>query len=245
MFTFIFSLFFVLNTVAESHHISTSDYCSFNESLIQTLDKISCNLSWNLCATNIRETVQSSKVGGWGVVIIGDKTDILNGKIDWHIHSRHSQKCRLLLNNNTVFADIFQTGFQRKNIKTDQENWKLKNDSSLIESCPHSSLRQLLSRFWVEKQPPVLRYRRTNPPKSPKGLIIHKAAKTLSKLFFDETSHKWNIFIAKNATLNIGFNLPYYHFESRPGYCIGKSRDGYTVIAAVIEYNDDDDYGEK
>uniref|UniRef100_A0AC34FS14 Uncharacterized protein n=1 Tax=Panagrolaimus sp. ES5 TaxID=591445 RepID=A0AC34FS14_9BILA len=229
------------NTVESS--LTTSDYCSFNEKLIKSLQEISCDTNWNNCATKIRKTVQSSKTGAWGVVAVGDKNDILNGKIDWHIHTRHSQKCRLLLNNNTVFVDIFQTGLYAKNIEIDQEKWKLKNDSSFAESCPHSSLRQLLSRFWVEKQPPVFRYRR-NTQKSPKGIIIHKAAKTLSKLFFDETSHKWNVFIAKDATknspLNIGFNLPYYFFEARPGYCIGKSRDGYTVIAALIEYSDED-----
>lgn len=71
--------------------------------------------------------------------------------------------------------------------------------------------------------------------------ILHSAAKSIADVFHAETSHHWNIFITKSDDdypINIGFNIPHYIYDSQSGFCIGKTRDGYTINAAIIGFKD-------
>uniref|UniRef100_A0A914PDL1 Uncharacterized protein n=1 Tax=Panagrolaimus davidi TaxID=227884 RepID=A0A914PDL1_9BILA len=237
-----------LNTVSAGgfRRMSEKDFCKFNETLKNELQELECNNleNWDKCATKIREIVQNSTFGTWGAVVIGNEKDIIDGRIDWHISSYSSEKCRLFINNgkNKMLIEVFRTGISAKDVYQDQKLWRSlqeRHSSALtaIEVCPHSSLRNLVSNTWVKNLPHHRRHRRQIPQ-----IQLHESARRLSTSFYDQTSHEWNVFIAKidlNSTLSIGFEFPYYHYNAQPGYCIAKSQDGYMVIAVMSEYFND------
>uniref|UniRef100_A0A914QC18 Uncharacterized protein n=1 Tax=Panagrolaimus davidi TaxID=227884 RepID=A0A914QC18_9BILA len=212
-----------LNTVSAGgfRRMSEKDFCKFNETLKNELQDLECNNmeNWDKCATKIREIVQNSTDGTWGAVVIGNEKDIIDGRIDWHISSYSSEKCPKLGN---LWRSL-------------QERYS--STLTATEVCPHSTLRNLVSNTWVKNLPHHLRHRRQIPQ-----IQLHESARRLSTSFYDQTSHEWNVFIAKidlNYTLSIGFEFPYYHYNAQPGYCIAKSHDGYMVIAVMSEYFND------
>ena len=108
-----------LNVVTYS--MLPSDYCRFDESLKEKLRQVQCDSDWDDCATKIRQIAQNSQAGAWGVVVVGNKDDIMNEKIERNISSINPEpsRCRLLIND-TVLIELFRTGYRTKDIKNDQ-----------------------------------------------------------------------------------------------------------------------------
>uniref|UniRef100_A0A914Z5P4 Uncharacterized protein n=1 Tax=Panagrolaimus superbus TaxID=310955 RepID=A0A914Z5P4_9BILA len=221
-----------------------SDYCRFEESIKEKLRQVQCDTDWDDCATKVRQIAQDSQSGTWGVVVVGNKEDILNEKIEWHISSINPEpsRCRLLIND-TVLVELFRTGYRAKDIKNDQRQWiwteaKAPNTRvTTVNICPHSSLREIVSSFSIKQQQEMI----ASSQKARHGLksMLHASTKGLANVFFEETGHYWNVFIIKNESgspVEVGFNLPHYVYDARAGFCIGRTVDGYTVNAATIGF---------
>ncbi|KAE9553807.1 hypothetical protein FO519_002977 [Halicephalobus sp. NKZ332] len=223
-----------------------NEYCKFDEDLKDRLRKISCEDDWYQCATRARALVQEYHNGSWGAVVIGNLEQIHKEWIEWNISrvAPDPPVCRLVIND-TVLLELFRTGYRKKDIKHDQRNFILNEakaphtEGTTLDICPHAILRGIVSSFSVEQHSG--RHNRVN-HRHEKESILHKAASTLSSLFYDEIGHFWNIFIYRDdmdAKVDVGFSLPLYVYDSKPGFCTVRTLDGYVVNAAIIGYPDE------
>uniref|UniRef100_A0AC34RPQ6 Uncharacterized protein n=1 Tax=Panagrolaimus sp. JU765 TaxID=591449 RepID=A0AC34RPQ6_9BILA len=215
-----------------------SDFCKFDEDLKEELRKIECENEWDDCATKARTIIQEYQTGTWGVVVVADKQDILDDKIEWNISKVDPDPyhCRLLLKDK-ILMEVFRTGYRKKDINIDQRNfiWNLAKvpPSANMNICPHGELNQIVASFSVQHHTSQ-RPRGRHNMKS----VLHAAATLLSSLFYDEIGHQWNVFIM-DESVKVGLSLPHYYYDAKAGFCIGRTADGYIVNAAAVGYSDE------
>ena len=107
--------------ITSSEAISIHGFCKFDDELKGLIRELECEGDIDDCATAIRFLVQNHYPGSWGVVIVADKSDVMNERVEWYITpvDPKPSRCRMIVDEDTI-VEIFRTGYRTKDIKDNQ-----------------------------------------------------------------------------------------------------------------------------
>jgi hypothetical protein len=205
----------------------STESCS-SHSLRRALLHLDCTRFANpsACAREARKIASEKESGTWGAVVLRDQDFLANGSVAWQFENMEPSpsKCRITADNKWLI-EVFRTGWREQSIDKSQisriaeELIEAKMNIEAVDLCPISFLRELT------------RVTKLSDIESGAEFLQEKARRNLGG--------NWNVLLTRpdqQVKESVGFDFPHYFFDSRSGFCVKTTENGFMVNIFKIGY---------